>query len=198
VVGRLGRSRFARALTAPGIASLRPISISRAGSISTTHAGSIAIARSGPITISCGGPVTIGRPVTIACSRPVTLAGTGAGAIGLEHFLPLFSPEILPGRLSRFGVGLCAFLAHLSGIVFHTVTVVRIVLPLREIVHAAAIEVVYVHVPAGHVDVVAAPVAVAPEGMASGNASGECNPCGKRGAGNVAVRRREIVRRIVR
>src|SRR5262249_61340455 len=81
---------------------------------------------------------------------------------------------------------------------FHTVTVVRIVLPLREIVYVAAIEVVYVHVPAGHVDVVAAPVAVAPEGMASGNASCECNPCGERGAGNVAVRRREIVRRIVR
>ena len=69
-------------------------------------------------------------------------------------------------------------------------------LPLREIVYVAAIEVVDVHVPVGHIDVAAAPIAVAPEGMANSNASCECDARGERSAGNVAVRR-EIVRRIV-
>src|SRR5262249_34804652 len=179
---------FTSVLATPGVASLRPISTTRPGSIAITCGGPIAISLPVPITCS-------GRAVTIASSRPLTI--TWAAAIGLEHLLPVLAAKILPRRLPGLDVGLGEFLAHVGVIVFHTVTMVRIVLPLREIVYVVAIEVVDVHVPVGHIDVAAAPVAVAPEGITGGNASRECDARSERSAGNVAVGRWEIVRRII-
>ncbi len=163
---RLVSSPFACVLAAAGVASLWPI----------------AIARTGSVTIACRGPVTVdcSSPLTVACGGPFTVACTRAVAIGLEHLLAVLAAKILPRRLPGLDVGLGEFLAHVGVVVLHALTVICVVFPLP------AIDVRDVDGPVGDdVDVAAAPVAAAPEGMANGDASCECDARGERSAGNV-------------
>src|SRR5262249_13030761 len=180
----LARLAGASLLATTGIASLRPISISRAGSISTTCSGSIAIARRRPIAITCS------WPVTIAYSGPVTIISTRASAIGLEYLLAVLSAELLPRRLPD--VCLREFLPHIGVVVPHALTVIRVVLP------PASVDIGDVGGSIGnHVDIAAPPIAVAPEGMAHGDTGRECDARCEYAACEVPRRRRKIVRRIV-
>ena len=139
----------------------------------------------GPITVARAGSVTVARagPIAVACSWTV--------AIGLEHLLAVLAAKVLPRRLPRLDVGLGEFLAHVGVVVSHAVTVIGVVLPFP------AIDVGDVGGPVGHDVDVARPVAVAPERVPNGDGGCKGDAGRERRAGDIAVGRRKIVRRIV-
>ena len=90
---------------------------------------------------------------------------------GVEHLLAVLAAKILPRLLAGLDVGLGEFLAHVGVVVFHALTVIHVVLPLP------AIDVVDVDGSVGHdIDIAAAPVAVAPEGVRMATAAVNAMP----------------------
>src|SRR6478609_3164219 len=98
----------------------------------------------GPFAAFAGassGPVACARPITIFSARPIPRARaiTRAGAGGINHLLAVLASEVLARTLASLNVVLGKFLPHIGVVVLDAVSMVRVVLPLVEIVDVAAI-----------------------------------------------------------
>src|SRR4029079_13382414 len=152
------------------------------------------------------GPVACARPVTISSARPIPRAGALASARattrvapgGINHHLAVLASEVLARTLASLNIVLGEFLPHIGVFVLDAVSMVRVVLPLVEIVDVAAIYNVDDNVAIGDVDVAAAPVAVAPDSMTDCEGAAERDPGGNRTPCIIPRWRRKVVRRIIR